>query len=976
MSLKVLLTTVYLVFVFLCNNQVASTGIHSLRYYGYNTPMEVERRYDADLFLKGTETSPNNITGVTTNEAVNKSSKNIRLPQTVFPRFYDLQLQVHIHGNADTKDSYFNGSVTIEIQCLAATAELFIHAYPNLNVSRDQIKIFSDDKEDSKKTEIPIQTISYDKDAEWYHIQLKDALQPNASYKLIFGQFNSSLNYEPVGFYLSRYAENGTYKYLASTQFESTYARRVFPCWDEPGFKAVFQVTIIRHKDFYTLSNMPVNNTVALHADWRQDQFQPSVKMSSYLLAFVICQFHGLRVVDSKGRNFTVWARPEKIESARYALDIGRRILTFFEDYFGVPYPLPKMDLIAIPNFTSGAMENWGLITFGESALLWDPYTGSAALKEWVTTVIIHELSHQWFGNLVTMKWWNNLWLNEGFASFFEYTGTDFVQPHWKYDEQFIFNDLQRAMISDASIESHPVINSANSPDEIEDIFDTITYSKGASLIRMMKSFLGDDVFLNGLKIYLQENKYKNTDAEDLWKALDRAVKSVNKDIDIKSIMDTWTKQMNYPILIVNRSDSNTFDFKQIHFYESSNDTLSPSPYNFTWKIPITYTTKDGSANEIIWMNNATLKMELNVMPNDWYIINIGQTGYYRVHYVDNNWELLIDELLKNYRSIPDSARPQIIGDLFHLANHGNVSFTTFLNLTKYLSQETQYVPWTTAGRALLYLDRMLLLDENYGDYQAYVRLLVNAAVRDVDWITMREDRNEEKHLLRGTLGEIACHVEHELCLLTARVLFTLWMSEPVTNPIPPGLRSVVYCTAIRFGGQAEWKFLRSQYNVNETEDVEKENILTGLSCSRDIWTMKLYFDWIKQDKQYWSAIPEFAVSPIGNRMLWDYVHEAVKSLKTGMENSTRSPTDIDEFTKEVIQRLSNPYYSLNNRNDGEKILRTEADWLQLPQNHTLKGELKNLLTTSKRNLKWLDTHLQTIVQWLKENVPRTAQEV
>nr|CAH8833085.1 unnamed protein product [Trichobilharzia regenti] len=326
-------------------------------------------------------------------------------------------------------------------------------------------------------------------------------------------------------------------------------------------------------------------------------------------------------------------------------------------------------------------------------------------------------------------------------------------------------------------------------------------------------------------------------------------------------------------------------------------------------------------------------------MPNDWYIINIGQIGYYRVHYVDNNWELLIDELLKNYRSIPDSARPQIIGDLFHLANHGNVSFTTFLNLTKYLSQETQYVPWTTARRALLYLDRMLLLDENYGGYQAYVRLLVNAAVRDVDWITMREDRNEEKH-------------------------------------IPPGLRSVVYCTAIRFGGQAEWKFLRSQYNVNETEDVEKENILTGLSCSRDVWTMKLYFDWIKQDKQYWSAIPEFAVSPIGNRMLWDHVHEAVKSLKTGMENSTRSPTDIDEFTKEVIQSLSNPYYSLNNRNDGEKILRTEADWLQLPQNHTLKGELKNLLTTSKRNLKWLDTHLQTIVQWLKENVPHTEQGV
>ncbi|CAH8821349.1 unnamed protein product [Trichobilharzia szidati] len=529
MSLKVLLTTVYVVFVLLCNNQVTSTGIDSLRYYGYNTPMEIEHRYDPDLFLKGTETSPNNITGVTTNEAVNKSSKNIRLPQTVFPHFYDLRLQVHIHGNADTQDFYFNGSVTIKIQCLAATADLFIHAYPNLNVSMDQIR-------------------------------------------------------------------------------------------------------------------------------------------------------------------FTVWTRPEKIESARYALDIGRRLLTHFENYFGVPYSLPKMDMVALPNFYSDAMENWGLIICRENGLLWNPSTGAAASKLLVTVTIAHEISHQ--------------------------------------DRQFIINDMQGAMISDASTESHPVINSAEYPGEIEDIFDPITYSKAASIIRMMESFLGHDVFLNGMK------------------------------------------------------------------------------------------------------------------------------------------------------NIPDSARPQIIGDLFHLAN--------------------------------------------------LIILLILSPVN----------------------------------------------SEYTFHSIPPGLKSAVYCTAIRFGGQAEWKFLRNQYNVNETEDVEKENILTGLSCSRDIWTMKLYFDWIKQDRQYWSAIPEFAVSPIGNKMLWDYVHELVKSLKTDMENSTRSPTEIDEFTKEVIQSLSNPYYSLNNKNDGEKILSTEADWLQLPQNHPLKRELYNLLTTSKRNLKWLDTHLHTILQWLKENIPHTAQEV
>ncbi|CAH8291920.1 unnamed protein product, partial [Heterobilharzia americana] len=517
-------------------------------------------------------------------------------------------------------------------------------------------------------------------------------------------------------------------------------------------------VSLIRQKEYHSLSNMALERTEVLYGNWYMDVYEPSVNMSTYLLGFVVSQFASIRGIDSKGRNFTVWARPDKIHSARYAMEIGKQIIGFFEDYFELSYPLKKTDMVAVPDFAAGAMENWGLMIYREATMLWDPNYGTAATQQKVATVISHEIAHQWFGNLVTLKWWDDLWLNEGFASFAEYIGVDHVHPEWGMDEQFLLDDIQK------------VNSTCLLSNEINEIFDPISYNKGASVLRMMESFMGRNAFRAGVKNYLNQNKYKNTVHEDLWRALTEAAKLVGKDVNVKSVMDTWMKQMNYPLVIVQRINNGLFQFEQKHYLEppDAKAAKNPSPYNFTWKIPLTYgssKTNNWDEADVIWMMNKTMTQTLDVQPNSWYLFNIKQAGFYRVHYADNNWELLTEQLYKDYRAIPLHSRTQILDDLFNLANRAAVSYTVYLNLTKYLKKEDQYVAWETTRRALSYLDRMLAMDENYGAFQAYLRILVDEPLKLIDWTTMREDTDHMKHMLRLTLTRLACQAEHYSCV-------------------------------------------------------------------------------------------------------------------------------------------------------------------------------------------------------------------
>ncbi|CAH8290905.1 unnamed protein product [Heterobilharzia americana] len=423
--------------------------------------------------------------------------------------------------------------------------------------------------------------------------------------------------------------------------------------------------------------------------------------------------------------------------------------------------------------------------------------------------------------------------------------------------------------------------------------------------------------------------------------------------------MDTWMKQMNYPLVIVQRINNGLFQFEQKHYLEppDAKAAKNPSPYNFTWKIPLTYgssKTNNWDEADVIWMMNKTMTQTLDVQPNSWYLFNIKQAGFYRVHYADNNWELLTEQLYKDYRAIPLHSRTQILDDLFNLANRAAVSYTVYLNLTKYLKKEDQYVAWETTRRALSYLDRMLAMDENYGAFQAYLRILVDEPLKLIDWTTMREDTDHMKHMLRLTLTRLACQAEHYSCVKMVKEYYQKWMNNPEENLIPPSLRPAIYCTAIRIGGQKEWEFLKSKLLVVDIKEEEKSSILQALSCSRDMWIMRLRLI------SNWS------------NATWEHIREAWRYILNDGKNATQPSTKACVLTV-MLKILSKRHYTLNNIPDQEEVLDMQNTGQKLLENHVLKRGFADLFRRSKENVKWTKSHRGIISQWLNENIPNTT---
>ncbi|MCL4131802.1 UNVERIFIED_CONTAM: hypothetical protein GTU68_054331 [Idotea baltica] len=310
-----------------------------------------------------------------------------------------------------------------------------------------------------------------------------------------------------VGFYRSSYFEDDVEIFLGTTQFEATDARRAFPCFDEPALKATFDITIAREDGMGVISNMPNISSTPIEDQpgWYWESFDTTLPMSTYLVAFIVSDFVSISSNANDHVLFRVWARREAIYQAEYALSIGPDVLTYYEDYFSIPFPLPKQDMAALPDFDAGAMENWGLITYRETALLYDPEQSGAYNRQRVGAVVAHELAHQWFGDLVSPAWWSELWLNEGFATYMEYHGLDALNPTFQMLEQFIANDLQYVFATDSLESSHPINVEVDDPAEIWELFDTISYSKGASIIRMMNYYLTEATFRQGLTNYLNE---------------------------------------------------------------------------------------------------------------------------------------------------------------------------------------------------------------------------------------------------------------------------------------------------------------------------------------------------------------------------------------------------------------------------------------------------------------------------------------
>lgn len=488
---------------------------------------------------------------------------------------------------------------------------------------------------------------------------------------ILYVNFTGELNDKMKGFYRSKYNNAaGEECYAGVTQFEATDARRCFPCWDEPAIKATFDITLHVPKNRVALSNMPCvrERDSTLNRDNKILKFATTPVMSTYLVAVVVGEYDYVEGKSSDGVLVRVYTPVGKSEQGLFALEVATKVLPYYKEYFNIAYPLPKMDLIAISDFSAGAMENWGLVTYRETFLLVDPENTSTIRKQSIALTVGHEIAHQWFGNLVTMEWWTHLWLNEGYASFVEFLCVNHLFPEYDIWTQFVTDMYTRALELDCLKNSHPIEVPVGHPSEIDEIFDEISYNKGASVIRMLHHYIGDEDFRKGMNIYLTRHQYKNTSTEDLWTALQEASSK-----PVAEVMSTWIKQMGFPVVkvksAVQKGNSRVLTLEQEKFCADGG-----TPENaIIWMIPINISTPKSKNAYSTVLDKKKMEITLNdVGADDWVKINPGTIGCYRTQYPPEMLEQFIPAI-KN-KSLPPLDRLGLLDDLFALVQAGQTS--------------------------------------------------------------------------------------------------------------------------------------------------------------------------------------------------------------------------------------------------------------------------------------------------------------
>ncbi|XP_053386790.1 endoplasmic reticulum aminopeptidase 1-like [Mercenaria mercenaria] len=747
--------------------------------------------------------------------------KDIRLPKSVIPTHYQLLLHPNI------SQSFFSGTVKIHCDITHRTNFIVFHV-KTLNITKLELQ-------DLKKLgQIEILNWLEYKTNEQVFVKLGTRLE--AGSKVILEvDFQGDLVKKLAGFYKSMYKTNkGEERYIATTHFEPTDARAAFPCFDEPQLKATFKLSMIRDANHISLFNMPLKNTQEYGSGLKMDIFDETVKMSTYLVAFVVCDYQNITKSTKRDVMVRVFAPKDSIHAAHFALETAVKVIDHYEDFFGVPYPLPKQDLIAIPDFAAGAMENWGLITYRETAVLYDPTVSSARNMERVAVVVAHELAHQWFGNLVTMAWWDDLWLNEGFASFVEYIGSGVGHEDWKMDEQFVTETLLNALFLDGLENSHPINLQVDNPNQINELFDTITYDKGASIIRMLNKFLGDEVFKKGLKSYLNQYKYSNAATNDLWNSLSEAVTNSKADIntDVKSLMRTWTEQMGFPVITLERQKGgHKVSIRQERFllYKQPNiSTQSTSPFGYMWEVPFTYSLAS-KPNEVkkYLLKDASGSFEV---PADitWIKGNYHMYGYYRVNYDEDGWRALIGQLNVNHSVFTATERAGMIDDAFMLARAGLLNYSIALDLSLYMVNEEDYIPWQTL------IDNWKFIEHRIEDKPVYSRfknVQLKLMKKQIEKMTWEDEGSMLDKYLRTAILNLAVSLEHEKSVNKGKELFQQWKTNH--RSIQVNLKSVIYRTGIMYGKEEDWDTVWNAF-LTENDASEKMKLLTALGQSKD----------------------------------------------------------------------------------------------------------------------------------------------
>ncbi|MDO8590645.1 MAG: M1 family metallopeptidase, partial [bacterium] len=852
-----------------------------------------------------------------------------RLPRHVVPRRYALKLK------PDLEKFVFEGEEIITVFVSKPTRTVTLHS-KELDIETAEIVSLNRQKSVGQGShKIFAKKISYDEKAETVTFHFPAPLRRGkAKLRLVFrGILNDKLR----GFYRSQYEVSGEKRHMATTQFESTDARRAFPCFDEPAHKAVFDVTLL-----VPTHTVAISNTLPVSEEERDDglrevTFSPTPKMSTYLLAFIVGQFEHIETKTKEGTLVRVFVTHGKKHQAEFALECAAKTLSFYNKYFDIPYPLPVLDMIAIPDFSAGAMENWGAITYRETALLVDPRNSSTASKQYVALVIAHEIAHQWFGNLVTMEWWTHLWLNEGFASYIEYLAVDKLYPSWNIWTQFAYLDLSRALSLDALKHTHPIEVEVHHPQEIAEIFDEVSYSKGASVIRMLAGYLGERDFRDGLRFYLKKHSYANASTVHLWHAFEKV-----SGKPVSRVMKNWTGKGGYPFLEVQEKAGKLVLFQRRFF--SNPQSAMEAKDNTLWEVPVSIL--EGNKKREILLNKR--RATFSSHGGGWLKINMGESGFFRTAYSPEFLDKL-KKLLRN-KKLGALDRLGLIRDVFALAYGGVLQTTEALSLALEYGGEENYTVWAELAPHLQKLFRFSVSEPYAENYRQFALSIFEKAIKKVGW-KPRAGESHEAALLRSLILGIAGDYGHKETITIAKKLMNGFLK--LDKAVPADIRGAVYSIAAKHGGKQEFREIMKRYK-RETLHEEQSRLGHALASFRDEKLLQetLEFALSKhvRSQDTLGIVASVWSNPSGHDLAWQFVKKHWPIF---------------------LERYGSGGYSLSRLVNTGSVFKTRKvynDFKKFFRTHPVPGAsraVEQVLEKIDGNIRWLARDGKEIEEWL-----------
>lgn len=868
----------------------------------------------------------------------------------VKPSHYELSLYDLEFGGAWS----YQGIVKIHLQIHHSTKEIVLNTH-ELNIHEAELRTEQAKSGESTKAK----NITYNAASHQTFFHFPSAIAPSAQAVLTI-RFSGTMNNVMAGFYRSKYKPSAPaiasvprddeYHYMFSTQFESCDARRAFPCFDEPNLKATFDIEIEIPDDQTALSNMPEKQIrKGGKAGTKIVAFEKTPVMSTYLVAWAFGDFEYVETFTK--RSYNGQALPVRVyttkglkQQGQFALDNAHTVIDMFSEVFDIDYPLPKYDLLAVHEFSHGAMENWGLITYRTTAVLFDEANSDQKYKNRVAYVVAHETAHQHFGNLVTMDWWNELWLNEGFATWSGWWMVSQIYPSWNVFGQFVTEGMQTAFNLDALRTSHPIEVAVKDALEVDQIFDSISYLKGSSVIRMLSAHLGVDTFLRGVSNYLKAHAYGNARTVDLWSALSEA-----SGKDVNAFADNWIRTIGFPILTI-AEEPGQVSVRQSRFL-STGDVAETEDQTIWW-IPLGLTTGTQKPNQES-LALTTKEKTIRDIDDDFYKFNTNQTGFFRCNYPPAR--LIKLGAQKDRLSVED--RIGLVADAAALAVAGYGTTAAVLGLVEQFQDEQNYLVWsqiisTIAGIRSVFADHPTISQM----LQKFTLKLISPITEKVGWeFPANEDFLSVQ--LRSMLITAAGLAGHESIAAEAKRLFGLQVSGKDNKAIHPNLRAAVYRIVITEGGDAEYEQVKQQFLTTASVD-GKEIALLSMGCVQTPELARDYFTFLMSDQVAVQDVHSGAASLSANgksRMTqWDCIKE---NWNTVYRKLAGNPVVLDRYLRLSLTKFAN--------GDAGKDI---ADFFQGKDNRgydrslgvisdTITGNANYRIRDEALILQWLDAH-------------------